>query len=337
MGVTLSISTTETTLPAAVFKSLKAVQKHTSAYNIDLMRAALSRVASNHGLTCVIDPLTAGKDRIDWIVLFDGHQVAALVETGIGKSANPVACPSCGKLDANAPPRTNAHNVVSASIWRAVFKTVFAKWFGAEETRTDDGIKDLVSSLEKVASSTARSSYNGAATQGDRRTCKTCENLQGGLSLMQRRQIADEALTAARDDEGKVLSDKFNSFIGANYGQSNEHRLGFLEDIDKEITRQRIEDVVRGIALEIRNRFKYMESAAAGGLQWKQKYAFMARFDGDDYFDFLDEIRQEAFRMATGKPIDEHEATGALKQIVLNNSGNNAGNNSGDDAGNNSG
>lgn len=320
MPAEFQITSPKITLNAKVYKAFKSVRSVTSGRNLDVIRAALQQQAANNGVQIDIVPLTADKTCVRWSVLLDGTEVGTITETDISKQSKPLVCPACGKpnSDENAA-RTNAHDVVSASIWRGVFDEIFNRWLnhigyikGRKIPAFEEqilGVTELKSSLLAVSQGTTRSSYDGAATQGDRRTCKSCELLQGGLSLIQRVKVARELSAGAQKDISQRL-------IGLNHGGEANY-LGYKKSLIEEITRVRIEDVVRGIAMELNNQYKYKcYNADWAEWEYKPKFQFMHNigFDGNAYFKFLDDIRETAYQRAT-LDLSAHESTRIKKEL----------------------
>lgn len=305
MPAEFQITSPKGTLNEKVYKAFKGVRKVTHGRNLDVIRAALQHQAANNGVKVEILPLTADTSSVRWSVLLDGTEVGSIIETGISKRSTPLVCPACGKPNPDGKvARTNAHDVVSASIWRGVFDEIFNRWLnhigyigGRKIPAFEEqivGVTELKSSLLAVSQGTTRSSYDGAATQGDRRTCKSCELLQGGLSLIQRVKTAQEFSGVAQKDASQRL-------IGRNHGGEADH-LGYKKSLIEEITRVRIEDVVRGIAIELNNQYKYKQyNAEWAEWEYKPKFQFMHNigFDGNGYFRFLDDIRETAYQRAT--------------------------------------
>lgn len=333
MSITISFSSASNLQDwafSAVTNAERAIGSLTPAQkNLDVARALLTKNASSQGLKCEIVALVADKTFNTWQAFYsNSHGVSTLVaeitESDISKGSIPKICPMCGKPNTDPVlPGTNAHNVVSASIWRGVFDEVFTLVFASylvapTPQKTITGTRDLLESLKKVGTSTVRSSPIGAATQGDRRTCKGCELIHGPLSLLQRdnamRSLISEPLIPHYQKNSKGSKDK----IGYLHTIPKDFALGlefggidgggaFSRDTLEEITKQRIEDVIRGVANEIYSQ-KYRNPVNHAELA--EGYECMKMFDDTtQYYAFLDLIRVKAFEKAGSKPTDAaHES-----------------------------
>ncbi|WP_248742044.1 MULTISPECIES: hypothetical protein [unclassified Pseudomonas] len=339
MSITISFSTTSNLQDwafDAVIHAERAIEDLSSIQkNLDTSRAIFTKSASSQGLKCEIIPIEAYKTHNTWQVYFKNSLgvstlVAVITETGIAKQNIPLLCPMCGKPSMDeSNPGTNAHNVVSASIWREVLDEVFTLAFRAylvapTPQKTIDGTNDLLDSLKKVASGTGRSSTIGAATQGDRRTCKACEQIHGSLSLLQRdnamRSLVSEPLIPYYEKNSKGKKELIGALhiipkplaLGLEFGGTEGGGV-FSRDILEEITRQRIEDVIRGIANEIYSQ-KYRPANSHGAL--KEGYECMTIFnDTTKYYAFLDLIRDKAFKKSGSRPTDAGQESNFLQKI----------------------
>jgi hypothetical protein len=316
--------------------------------HLDVIRATLRMCATPFGVKVSIRPSKSMSDKstVAWKVYFDGIKVGTITETGIGKLDFPGSCPVCGSLitvekskgvqvamtENGDVLKTNAHDVISASIWRSVMIGVFDKWFN--ESRFIHGrkkealIKDseivvqLKNSLLLVVDSTNRSSFNGAATQGDRRTCKSCETLHADLSLIQRKSESEMLSKLLKDSHRSKELVGFKELVGLNYGGSDE-KIGYSYAVIEEITKIRIDDVIRGIADELRNKNKYFETGANGKSVYKYDFLIAIGFDGPAYYDFLNDIRRLALEKSKIQ-ITTKERIGLVQRMVNLSSTNNA-------------
>lgn len=293
-------------------------KQRTIVQNLDVIRSIFTVCASSEGLRCEIEVIKDddSKHTNKWSIFFTNSAgltclVATALESGTSKRDIPLLCPICGNPNIENVPGTNAHNVVSASIWRAVFDEISS--YFPSEYKANKKFIEFLNSLKKIGESTSRETYCGAATQGDRRTCKSCEQLHGGLSLLQREKIMREVsllpLEPYCEPDGKGKRHVVGylhyfcseSAIGAEFNVESS----IQHEILVEITKQRIEDVVRGVALEIRNE-KYKEYDS-GKAKIKEEYSFMELFNESGfYYGFLQLIRDKAFSKASGKSTDGH-------------------------------
>ena len=289
--------------------------------NLDMVRSVFARFASNHGLSCSIDPVGTAEnpkrgptENLWWVFLIDGNRahytVARILETQITDKDRPKLCPSCGKPVGEKDKAIHAHNVVADSTWDKALNSSLAntldKWFPKADAQLMRRVKGNMNSYIK----TTKPSTMGAATQGDRRTCRGCEQLQGSLSLVQRHDAVAE-VTGTKSAKLKP------NIVGVEFGGHELQPSMVSREFLVEATRQRIEDVVRGVANELYSDNYWVTKE--GKRAPREGFEFIKELTGNtkQYFAFLDEIRQTAFQMATGEPLFSHEKTGLQRQAFL--------------------